>query len=193
MPGKRFGDHRRRASTTLGNFEIDLKLAGVTEFERKLKTLPNTLQREVHRKVVRAAGSGFKRIMKKHTPKSRITGTSKKWSESLKAKRQRDSLARSIHVKPSSKWNSPNNYAKRGVIGVTVGHKYRGSGVLGPHAHLVNKGHQLTAWGRRVNIRVRRTGYLEEFWDESVAHARHKMIAKSRQALKVAIDKAARQ
>lgn len=174
-----------------GYFDVALEDAGVKNFEKRLEALTPSLRREVERKVVRAAGSGFRSIMKKHAPRSHRTGTSKRWSKSLRATRQKDALVRSITVKPSSKWINPKGYARKGVIGVTVGHAYRNHKIIGPHAHLVNKGHRLTAWGQELSIKTSATDYLNIYWDEAVGFARNKMIAKSKQALEVAIRKAA--
>ena len=174
-----------------GMFDVAVENAGVKNFEKRLEALTPSLKREVNRKVVRAAGSGFRSIMKKHAPLSHRTGTAKRWSKTLKATRQKDALVRSISVKPSSGWNNPSKYARIGVIGVTVGHADRGNKIIGPHAHLVNKGHKLTAWGQELPIKTSATDYLNIYWDEAVGFARNKMIAKSKQALEVAIRKAA--
>lgn len=174
-----------------GYFDVALEQAGVKNFEKRLEALTPTLRREVERKVIRAAGSGFRSIMKRHAPRSHRTGTAKRWSKTLKATRQKDALVRSITIKPSSKWINPSGYARKGVIGVTVGHAYRNNKIIGPHAHLVNKGHRLTAWGQEVPIKTSATDYLNIYWDEATGFARSKMIAKSKQALQVAIKKAA--
>jgi len=174
-----------------GYFDVALEDAGVRNFEKRLEALTPSLRREVERKVVRAAGSGFRSIMKKNAPRSHRTGTAKRWSKTLKATRQKDALVRSIAIKPSTKWINPAGYARKGVIGVTVGHAYRNHKIIGPHAHLVNKGHRLTAWGQELPIKTSSTDYLNIYWDEAVGFARNKMIAKSKQALEVAIRKAA--
>jgi len=176
------------------NVDMDVDQSDLNDFYKRLKALTPSLRREVERKVITAAGSGYKSYLKKETPMSRKTGTSSKWSASTKAKRgaTKDALKRSVIAKKSTKWNDPNKWRKAGVIGVTVGHAYRNNDVIGPHAHLVNAGHKAYYWSDKDSgQRVLGSGYLTKAQKAGAQAAGAKMKAKSKQALEVAIRKAA--
>lgn len=176
------------------NVDMNVNQNDLNEFYKRLNLLTPSLRREVDRKVITAAGSGYKSHLKKETPQSRKTGTSSKWSRTTKIDRgvQRDALRRSIVVKKSTKWDNPNKWRKAGVIGVTVGHAYRNNPVIGPHAHLVNAGHRAYYWSNTDSgQRVRGSGYLTKARNTGTQAAAAKMKAKSAEALQVAIRKAA--
>lgn len=176
------------------NVDMNVNQSDLNDFHKRLESLTPSLRREVERKVITAAGSGYKSHLKKETPQSRKTGTSSKWSRSTKIARggQTDALRRSIVVKKSTKWNNPNKWRKAGVIGATVGHAYRNNPVIGAHAHLVNAGHRAYYWSDTDSgQRVYGSGYLTRARNTGTQAAASKMKAKSVQALEVAIRKAA--
>jgi hypothetical protein len=176
------------------NVAMKVSKADLDDFYKRLESLTPSLRREVERKVITAAGSGYKSHLKKETPQSRKTGSSSKWSRTTKIARggQRDALRRSIVVKKSTKWDNPNKWRKAGVIGATVGHAYRNNPVIGPHAHLVNAGHRAYYWSDTDSgQRVRGSGYLTKARNTGTQAAAAKMKAKSAEALQVAIRKAA--
>lgn len=127
-----------------------------------LNTLPDTLQRQVLRAVVSKAGVKVAGAIRKATPRSKLTGTTLKLSKAAAAKRGGrglDHLKKSTARKPSSKWK--NNPARRGIIGVSVGHD---QDKQGQHAHLLALGHEAVYWGRRTAERVKADEYFKKTW-----------------------------
>ena len=76
------------------NVAMKVSKADLDDFYKRLESLTPSLRREVERKVITAAGSGYKSHLRKETPQSRKTGSSSKWSRTTKIARggQRDAL-----------------------------------------------------------------------------------------------------
>ena len=130
--------------------------------QQALDTLPLTLQRQVLRHAINKAGVKIAGEIRKATPRSKLTGTTLKLSsKSAKSRGGRglDHLKKSVARKPSSKWR--NNPARKGIIGVTVGHDQNKKG---NHAHLLALGHKAVYWGRRTSERVKADQYFKVTW-----------------------------
>ena len=134
--------------------------------QQALDTLPASLQREVLRKVISKAGVKVAGEIRKATPRSKLTGTTLKLSnKSAKNRGGRglDHLKKSVARKPSSKWK--NNPARKGIIGVTVGHDQNKQG---NHAHLLALGHKAVYWDRRTSERVKADEYFKKTWKKTL-------------------------
>lgn len=133
--------------------------------QQALDTLPLTLQRQVLRHAINKAGVKIAGEIRKATPRSKLTGTTLKLSnESAKKRGGRglDHLKKSTDRKPSSKWR--NNPARKGIIGVTVGHDQNKQG---NHAHLLALGHKAVYWGKRTSERVKADEYFKKTWTKT--------------------------
>lgn len=131
-----------------------------------LDTLPASLQRQVLRQVISKAGVKIAGEIRKATPRSKLTGTTLKLSsESARARGGRglDHLKKSVARKPSSKWR--NNPARKGIIGVSIGHDQQKQG---NHAHLLALGHKAVYWGRRTTERVKADEYFKKTWKKTM-------------------------
>ena len=166
--------------------DIAIKLDGesLKRLWKKLAQMPERLERKVARKVMEKVATAYLKELRKETPRSKKTGTYKGWSP---AREPRDNLKKSLIRKQSSKWKNANAYRQAGVIGITAGHAYRNNDVIGPHAHLVNKGHRQFLWGRGPYGRVEGTGYLDRGKKAGMSAAKSTMKRELTNALKEAV------
>jgi hypothetical protein len=125
----------------------------------------------VERKYVRSALERSATILMRDI-RQRLKG--RPWSKSergvvnKKTGRPVVGLRKSVQRRPSSQWPSGPLLARRGIIGIAIGHKYP----EGAHAHLVEHGHQLvkkTRRGTKVIGRVKGHPYLGPAWRASKA------------------------
>ena len=136
---------------------IRLQVEGARELDAQFKTLADRLRRKYIKQAVRAVGSQIIRAARQNlrtnqsdrrrrTDEGKLTG-----------------LARSFQQRPSSKWPSAASVARRGIVGVSVGHRWP----EGAHAHLVEFGHKMvTHWpGRREVGAVRGYPYFRPAMD----------------------------
>lgn len=175
--------------------EIEVKVP----FSKKLafNALTDTLQREVHRKMLRAAASAIKKEYRKRAPSGHKTGTSWRQSEDTRLERDginartKNQLKKSLVDKPSSKWSTKRKLARAGIIATKVGHRYtKGDPKSARYAHLVNFGHVAVYWGNRSGGRVKGIHYQEEAQMASKRPVAAAVKVKAKQAIKVAAKKA---
>lgn len=174
------------AKKTKGAIDVEIKLDGqsLKRLWQKLSEMPSKLERKVTRSVMGKVATAYLKEVRKLTPQSKKTGTYKKWHPPRTPK---DDLRKSLTRKPSSKWKTAQAYRKAGVIGITAGHAYRQNKAIGPHAHLVNKGHSRFLWGRGPYGRVAGTGYLDRGRKAGVAAAKSVMKRELTKALREAV------
>lgn len=154
--------------------KVQIAIHGLKELDQALMGMTKSLQRQALRKGVAAGARVLGRKMKELAPNSRVTGT-KQWSKA----QGRDSAGRftkkqwnhgkqlrnSIKVRPSGAWRSRAAVAAKGIIGASVGPEWP----YGAHAHLLEFGHALVAWGRSTSQRVKPYPFLRPAMDTSGA------------------------
>jgi hypothetical protein len=156
-------------------------------------TLSDSLQRQVHRKMLRAAATAIKKQYRNRSPQGSKTGSTDLMSDDLKAKRGgvKNRLRKSLADKPSSKWSTKRELARAGIIATKVGHRYtKGDPKSARYAHLVNDGHVAVYWGHRGGGRVKAIKYQNEAQRASIAPVKAAAVAKGRDAVIAAAKKA---
>lgn len=174
---------------------IKIHTKEVQKINSSFAALTDSLQREVQRKIITAVGTGMKKEYRKRTPRSKLTGTTKLWSEKTKDRRNiwDDTLKKALVSKPSSKWRNKKQLAQKGIVGVTVGYDYtRGHTRAANYAHLVNDGHVAVYWGRRGGGRVAGIHWQKPAMEAAAANSRSIVAAKAKQAITAAVIKAAK-
>jgi hypothetical protein len=165
-------------------------MTGVNQLAAAMKSLNTSVKRGIQRKILAAVASKYVSEIKKRTPRSRITGTSEGWSAATRERRAgiKDALRRSLNKNPSSKWSSAGRLRSQGVLGITVRHLYPGARgakgkPIGPHAHLVESGHDAVFWGHEGG-RVEAQPY---FWEGvRIAQPQVKAIVKQKSRILIA-------
>lgn len=130
----------------MANIQAVFVVTGVPGLDRAFRELTPSLQRKHIRKAVAQAGRETIKEMRARVPRSKSTGTAKLHSAKTQARlasRKKD-LFKSITQRPSSKWPSSAAMARLGIIATAVGPEWP----FGAHAHLVEFGHRLVAWGK---------------------------------------------
>ena len=145
-----------------------VQFLGIEKMQKQFDALTGTLQRRVLRQAITAGGTAVARVVRKAAPKGE-TGNLKK----------------SVKKKPSSKWRSGRQAAKRGIIGTTIGHDYS----KGPHSHLVEHGHKAVYWGKASSDKVAGANYFYKAVGSVKGEVRSKITAKAKAALAKAITK----
>jgi hypothetical protein len=137
----------------------------------------------------------MKREYRKLTPRSKLTKTTRLWSEKTKDRRNiwDDTLKKSLVSKPSSKWKGKSGLREKGILGITAGYDYtKGKVRAAPYAHLVNDGHVAVYWGRRGGGRVAGIHWQEKAQRAAATTAAAIIKAKAKQAIIAAVIKAAK-
>lgn len=137
-------------------------LQGAEALSRELGKLTGSLQRKFIRQGVANGGRVLIKEMKKRAPRGKSaslhslkTATARYANAAnrgaLNKKGNVKQLHKSITQRPSSNWPSAAEQARKGVIATAVGPSYP----EGAHAHLLEFGHKLIAWGRETGQTVR--------------------------------------
>ena len=145
-----------------------VQFLGIEKMQKQFDALPGTLQRRVLRQAITAGGTAVARAVRKAAPKGE-TGNLKK----------------AVKKKPSSKWRSGRQAAKKGIIGTTIGHQRP----QGAHSHLVEHGHKAVYWGHASSDRVAGANYFLKAVGRVRGEVRAKITNKAKAALVKAITK----
>ncbi len=128
-----------------------LKQTGIKELSQFFIELPDNMKRKHIRKASAKAGRALAKEQKKRVPRSKSTGSTDLQSKATTQRlADRKDLFKSIIVRPSSQWPSKKSVAAAGIIGVSVGPRWPEGAVT----HLVEFGHNLTAWGHKTSVRI---------------------------------------
>lgn len=174
---------------------ISISPSDFTKLNKSFSSLGDSLQREVDRKILNAVATGIKKEYRKRTPRSKITRTTRLWSEKTKDRRNVwfDTLKKAIVSKPSSKWRNKKALREKGILGTTAGYDYsKGKVRAAPYAHLVNDGHVAVYWGRRGGGRVKGVNWQEPARKAAIVNVKSIVKAKAKQAITAAVIKAAK-
>ena len=158
--------------------------------------LTDSLQRQVQRKMLKAASTAIKKEYRKRTPIGRKTGTTALMSKKSKRYRgeHKNRLKSALVDKTSGKWRNKRSLAKRGILRIVVGYNYsvvtKGNVTMASYAHLVNDGHVAVYWGHRGGGRVKGTKHENEAIKAAKIPVKLAVIAKSKQAIQEAAKKA---
>lgn len=147
---------------------------GADEMWRQLGELTGSIQRKYVRQGVAAGGRVLIKEMKRRAPRG---DSARKHSRSqatklyanagfrggLDKKGNPKKLWKSITQRPSSQWPSASEQARRGNIATAVGPTWP----EGAHAHLLEFGHKLIAWGKETGKRVAPRPFMRPALDAS--------------------------
>ena len=162
---------------------------GIAQIQRRLALLTPTLQRNVIRGALAKSGRTMIKELKKRVPRSRKTGSRKKWSQSTKADRAgKKDLFQSIKQIPSAKWRSKSSAAKKGIIGTVVGPSWP----QGAHAHLVEWGHDQHIWSDTIQGRRTPQRWMQPAFDAAAPKIRSQQISDMRSGIEKVVNKLAK-
>lgn len=161
-------------------------MVGIAQMQKGLAELTPSLQRKYIRQGVKEAGKILQKEMKTEAP--RIKGRSKaakaKRSARDKKKGSQKPIWKSIILRPSSKWADAAGLRKKGIIGVAVGPSWP----EGAHAHLIEYGHKLIAWGNDTGRRTTKNPFMRRSFDNK----RNQMLNAQRTAVSNGLKEEAR-
>lgn len=167
---------------------------GADEMWRQLGELTGSIQRKYVRQGVAAGGRVLIKEMKARAPrgdsarKHSLSQATKLYANAgyrngLDKKGNAKKLWKSITQRPSSQWPSASAQARAGNIATAVGPTWP----EGAHAHLLEYGHKLVAWGRVTGQRVAPRPFMRPSLDAS----RSAILTAQESKLREGIDKEA--
>lgn len=186
-------------SNKLGaGLQAGVAFRGADEMWRQLGELTGSLQRKYIRDAIRKGGAVLVKEMKQRAPRSSRTGSAAKHSLKTSTKLYSNASARkkgtdkkgnpiplwkSIKQIPSSKWKSASAQARAGNIATAVGPQWP----EGAHAHLLEFGHKLVAWGRATGKTVPARPWMRP----AIAAAKPTILAVQNSAIRAGLEKEA--
>jgi len=159
-----------------------ISLTGDAALGKFFDQLTDKLQRKYLRQAMTRGGTVIKSAIRPLVPRSHKTGTYKKWSRKVVAQRSGkvDALRKSLYARPSSKWRSSAAQARKGIIGIAVGHAWP----EGAHDHLVEFGAKRRQWwGRPARKADQPRHYFKRGWDNAKSKVNREIQNKVRQCL----------
>lgn len=145
-------------------------------FDGVLANLANQVKIKIQQSGLEAVGKMVIREAEQRAPRSSLTGTKKKWSQS---QRQRYGKSKPLHTQFMWKHEK---YKNGKVLAMIVKVRYP----QGAHGHLVEFGHRSVLWGRRTGAMVEG----KRFMLPAVEAVRGRADATFKQAVEVAITMA---